>query len=340
MGGGWAVLKLARCWVLAALCALGVTLVLTAGASGAATTTLATCDYVTVSSQEAQFIAPRFKWVVTGDDTAPARIHALNRRVRLLKYFDALFTGQSETGYRVSEYLTDPERMSRLEPTGKRWLLYAMDVTNPEWRATAVARTRTAISKGFNGMMLDEVRGDLADPLLPPLKPVIGPPYTNVPSWYSKSAYQQGMRQLLEDVREAAPHKTVLYNGITPLAQSNGLEYEPYTSGASAEGWVYNDHFGQGYATGDLWSRFMNVALAAPSSKLLGITSYGPVDDVRARIYSLASYLLVSHANTAFYYTPECDRLTYLPEWELSLGKPKGAVRSLSDLQLLAGQVY
>ena len=137
MGGGWAVLKLARCWVLAALCALGVTLVLTAGASGAATTTLATCDYVTVSSQEAQFIAPRFKWVVTGDDTAPARIHALNRRVRLLKYFDALFTGQSETGYRVSEYLTDPERMSRLEPTGKRWLLYAMDVTNPEWRATA-----------------------------------------------------------------------------------------------------------------------------------------------------------------------------------------------------------
>ncbi len=303
-------------------------------------TTLGMCAYFTLSPEEEQFIAPRFKWVVTGDDGAPARLHALNRRVRVLKYFDALFTGQDETGYREDEYLIDPERMSRLEPSGKRWPLYAMDVSSPAWRATAVSRARAAIAKGFDGMHLDEVRGDLADPLLPPLMPVVGPPYTSVPSWYSKSSYQQGMSQLLKEVHSAIGRKSLIYNGINPLAQSTGLEYEPYVSGAVQEGWVYNDHFGQGYASGELWSRLLTDVLAAPSNKLLAVISYGKVDDVQARIYALASYLLISRSNTTFYYSPECDELTYLPEWELKLGKPKGQVGSLSELQLLGGQVY
>jgi hypothetical protein len=71
-----------------------IALELAAAVRAAPTTTLGMCAYFTPSPAEEQFIAPRFKWVISGDDGAPARLHALNRRVRALKYFDALFTGQ------------------------------------------------------------------------------------------------------------------------------------------------------------------------------------------------------------------------------------------------------
>jgi len=122
-------------------------------------------------------------------------IKALNPNVLVLAYFDPLLGGSEGTPH--SEwYLRDASGSTH--PSGYNEPL--MDLTNPGWRAMCVQICQNALSRGFDGLVLDN---GLTSPN------VLWPG-----SWSgSDSQWQSSTISLYKSIKQAAGSKIVIYNG-------------------------------------------------------------------------------------------------------------------------------
>ncbi|MGZ4852356.1 MAG: putative glycoside hydrolase [Halobacteriota archaeon] len=218
-------------------------------------------------------------------------IKALNPNVVVLAYFNPLFGGSDGTPH--SEwYLRDASGATH--PSGYNEPL--MDLTNPGWRAMCVQICQNALSKGFDGLVLDD---GLTSPN------VLWPG-----SWSgSDSQWQSSTISLYKSIKQAAGSKIVIYNGAYFIPG-----YVDALDGYMDEGFPFYKG----------WDNSIGFALdASTKGKLALFYAQGSVSD---RYFCYCSALLT---DGYFFYAP--TGTTWFNDYGIQLGTALSKAEKMSD---------
>jgi hypothetical protein len=218
-------------------------------------------------------------------------IKALNPNVVVLAYFNPLFGGSAGTPH-PEWYLRDASGSAH--PSGYNEPL--MDLTNPGWRAMCVQICQNALSKGFDGLVLDN---GLTSPN------VLWPG-----SWSgSDSQWQSSTISLYQSVKQAAGSKTVVYNGAYFIPG-----YVDALDGYMDEGFPFYKG----------WDNSIGFALdASTKGKLPLFYAQGSVSD---RYFCYCSALLT---DGYFFYAP--TGTTWFNDYGIQLGTALNKAEKMSD---------
>ncbi len=218
-------------------------------------------------------------------------IKALNPNVVVLAYFNPLFGGSEGTPH-PEWYLRDAS--GRTHPSGYNEPL--MDLTNSGWRAMCVQICQNALSKGFDGLVLDD---GLTSPN------VLWPG-----SWSgSDSQWQSSTISLYKSIKQAAGSKIVIYNGAYFIPG-----YVDALDGYMDEGFPFYKG----------WDNSIGFALdASTKGKLALFYAQGSVSD---RYFCYCSALLT---DGYFFYAP--TRTTWFNDYGIQLGTALNKAEKMSD---------
>ncbi|MFQ5435937.1 MAG: hypothetical protein ACE5FD_13765, partial [Anaerolineae bacterium] len=157
--------------------------------------------------------------------------------------------------------------------------------------------------------------------------------YTETPSWYAKETYVADTKAFIEHIERNIEPAVTFYNGLNETPTFDESHYLPSADGVGLEAPLVADWVEGGYRGNEqLWRAALGAYLSVPDGKTVSWIDYGARENVKVRLYSLASYLLVSRENSFYMYTPQCWYLTYLPEWDLDFGQPVSQPTSPDDL--------
>ncbi|MGB9371484.1 MAG: putative glycoside hydrolase [Halobacteriota archaeon] len=218
-------------------------------------------------------------------------IKALNPNVVVLAYFNPLFGGSEGTPH-PEWYLRDASGSTH--PSGYNEPL--MDLTNPGWRAICVQICQNALSKGFDGLVLDN---GLTSPN------VLWPG-----SWSgSDSQWQSSTISLYKSIKQAAGSKIVIYNGAYSIPG-----YVDALDGYMDEGFPFYKG----------WDHSIGFALdASTKGKIALFYAQGNVFD---RYFCYCSALLT---DGYFFYAP--TGTTRFNDYGIQLGTALNKAEKMSD---------
>ena len=142
---------------------------------------------------------------------------------------------------------------------------------------------------------------------------------------YNANTWRDGRYKALSFIKSYLPDKTVIFNG---LHSDNGADSSlSFTDGGMWEDFVYNIDDGS-YKGAKKWLSAIQCLQAHNKSSdlVLVVKKPGLVQDTQARIFSVASCLLVSSPHVALALADWSHQRTvqYYPEYEISLGEPRG----------------
>ena len=304
------------------------------------------------------FIANNFDYVVTGEqDLDFAYYKNLNPDILIFAYWNSILLALDQTPpTSESAFLhdgpannSDPaKRIGRLFDSD---FYYVMNTGETDWQTYSLNKINQILANGFDGIHLDDVYAHLMheahfntdEPFL------IGQPanyitFTTVPSWYNAQQSHDDHKAYISFINDNANGR-VIFNGINDLAEnlqpiSSSLhpgDYLNVCDGSIQEGFVYNGLWvsnpEDGFWGDEYWEAIVQALMDISPDKIHGVVSYGDVNYEKARFYSFASFLIGYEPNSevVFYYTIDEFTLTYLPEWNLKIGKPVESYNSVFD---------
>jgi len=186
------------------------------------------------------------------------------------------------------------------------WGWYLMNTDDPSWRAYYVAQLRKQVATTHaDGAFLDSTsvpNGFGADTFTPKL-PAYDPPW--------ELGWTKRIERWLPYVQSHLGRPVIVNAGSWVTTRDR-------TSYASAAG-IMLEGFATGLAPAD-WQLELNRALdLVRRDKIVICQSYPDATDVDARLFDLASYLLIRGAHTYLNFG-EGIRVTWFPEYDLDLG--------------------
>jgi hypothetical protein len=219
-------------------------------------------------------------------------IKAINPNTVVLAYFNPLFGGPEGTPH-TDWYLRDASGNTHSSGYPNEPL---MDLTNAGWRAMCVQICQNAISKGFDGLVLDN---GLTSPN------VLWPG-----SWSgSDSQWQSSTIALYKSVKQAAGNKIVIYNGAYFIPG-----YVEALDGYMDEGFPFYKG----------WDNSIGYALdASANGKLALFYAQGSVSE---RYFVYCSALLT---DGYFFYAP--TGTTWFSDYGIHLGTALSKAEKMSD---------
>ena len=219
-------------------------------------------------------------------------IKAINPNTVVLAYFNPLFGGPEGTPH-TDWYLRDASGNTHSSGYPNEPL---MDLTNAGWRAMCVQICQNAISKGFDGLVLDN---GLTSPN------VLWPG-----SWSgSDGQWQSSTIALYKSVKQAAGNKIVIYNGAYFIPG-----YVEALDGYMDEGFPFYKG----------WDNSIGYALdASANGKLALFYAQGSVSE---RYFVYCSALLT---DGYFFYAP--TGITWFSDYGIHLGTALSKAEKMSD---------
>ena len=219
-------------------------------------------------------------------------IKAINPNTVVLAYFNPLFGGPEGTPH-TGWYLRDASGTTHSSGYPNEPL---MDLTNAGWRAMCVQICQNALSKGFDGLVLDN---GLTSPN------VLWPG-----SWSgSDSQWQSSTIALYKSVKQAAGNKIVIYNGAYFIPG-----YVEALDGYMDEGFPFYKG----------WDNSIGYALdASANGKLALFYAQGSVSE---RYFVYCSALLT---DGYFFYAP--TGTTWFSDYGIHLGTALSKAEKMSD---------
>jgi hypothetical protein len=215
----------------------------------------------------------------------------------------------------VNEWPRHPQARWFYRFHGKRvfqsWGWYLMNPDDAAWRAYWVAQVRRQVATTHaDGVFMDStsVPNDFGPSTYTPQLPAYDPPW--------ELAWSKRIERWLAYTQKHVGAPIVVNAGSWVTTRER-------TSYANAAG-VMIEGFATGLAPAD-WRLELTRALAlVKRNKIVICQSYPDVSDVGARMFDLASYLLIKGAHTYVNFG-EGIRVTWFPEYDLQLGAPVDA---------------
>jgi len=154
----------------------------------------------------------------------------------------------------------------------------------------------------------------------------------NLPWDYSDEECRKARSASLSFIKSYLPDKVVIFNG---LHSDNGADSSlPLTDGGMWEDFAYDIYDGS-YRGEIKWAAAIQCIQKNNQSAnlVLVVKKPGLIDDIQARIFSVASYLLVSNQNVVLSLSDyeHHTSLQYYPEYDISLGDPLGDFTTTTD---------
>lgn len=216
-------------------------------------------------------------------------------------------------------FTTSPNNRIRMDVFDE----YAMNRGHPNWQAAwkadATDLLRRSQERSYDGLYGDSGETSLWGVNVRPV------------DIYGGSNYQESLLSMLGAVHQWSESELAVFmlNGLQSRYYMDNLTWASLIDGVSMEGFAYvtSDQF---LLLGDRWLLQMQLMQAAASNtpatlKYVNALAQAPVSDVEARIYGLASYLLIAGPKTAYCARglgegPEPSMMSYVPEAQLNLG--------------------
>ena len=287
-----------------------------------------------------QFVATQYDALMDGSPS-PERAAFLkgnNPDMLLLAYWDIfIFPFDQASSMPEEVFLHDADTGNRIVYTGYPGY-FIMNPASGFWRDYSLERSQEMLAMGYDGIHLDDVWADLELHGGPDFAQAnedgnIIEPYTETPSWYAKETYMADTKAFIEHIEGNIEPAVTFYNGLNETPTFDEAYYLPAADGVGLEAPLVADWVKGGYRGNEqLWRAALVAYLSVPDDKTVSWIDYGTRENVKARLYSLASYLLVARENSYYMYTPQCWYLTYLPEWDLDFGKPVSQPTSPDEL--------
>jgi len=161
------------------------------------------------------------------------------------------------------------------------------------------------------------------------------------PSWlkkktlpwdYDPNVWRDGRYAALSFIKSYFPDKPVIFNG---LHSDNGADSSlSLTDGGMWEDFAYNINTGSYRGEGNWWKAIQCMQRNRDTCSLvLVVKKPGLIADIQARIFSVASYLLISNPNVVLSLSDYAHNtsLQYYPEFEISIGEPLGDFEERPD---------
>jgi len=191
----------------------------------------------------------------------------------------------------------------------------AADAMNHWVNYYAVTASSQVYSYDYDGLFIDSAGHKLGESAV----------FGIMPWDYSPETWRDGRYAALQFIKSYLPDKTVIFNG---LHSRNGADSSlTFTDGGMWEDFVYDIDTGTYKGEKKWWSAIQCIQNNHDNSYLvLVVKKSGLIDDYQARIFSVASYLLVSNENVVLSLSDWDNHtsLQYYPEFEISLGEPLG----------------
>ena len=149
---------------------------------------------------------------------------------------------------------------------------------------------------------------------------------------YNADSCRVARQRSLKFIKSYLPDKMVVFNG---LHSDNGADSSlTFTDGGMWEDFAYDINTGDYKGVGNWWKAITYMKNHRDSSYLvLVVKKPGLMNDMQARIFSVASYLLINDQNVVFsmYDYAFNTSVQYYPEYEIDLGQPEGDFIMTSD---------
>ncbi len=179
----------------------------------------------------------------------------------------------------------------------------------------AVTASSQVYSYDYDGLFIDSAGHKLGESAV----------FGIMPWDYSPDAWRDGRYAALQFIKSYLPDKTVIFNG---LHSDNGADSSlSLTDGGMWEDFVYDVDNGTYKGEKKWWDAIQCMQNNHDDSYLvLVVKKPGLTGDIQARIFSVASYLLISNENVVLSLSDWDNHtsLQYYPEFEISLGEPLG----------------
>ncbi|MFA6571291.1 MAG: putative glycoside hydrolase, partial [Bacteroidota bacterium] len=199
---------------------------------------------------------------------------------------------------------------------------YVMDVGNSTWRKAYIQEILKVFSNlGYNGLFEDDTWYKVSP------WGVDGAPIFA----YSDSTWKNNMFDFLDMIKESIAPRPAYFNG---LYAGDAATLLPHADGGMTEGFAHT-HWSN-HVTGDYWKELCNVGLQCQHQYKKTWLCLGGIhnSDPEARIYVLASYLLVSDSLSIYANANDYQTFAHYPEFDLNLGKPlESANLNINDLK-------
>ncbi len=198
----------------------------------------------------------------------------------------------------------------------------AADAINHWVNYFAVTASAQLYDYHYDGLYIDEAGNKLSPGAVNGIMP-----------WdYTSESWRDGRYRALRFIKSYFPDKTVIFNG---LHADNGADSSlSLTDGGMWEDFAYDIHNGSYKGKKKWWEAIQCMQENNKNTNLvLVVKKPGLIDNFQARIFSVASYLLISNANVILSLSDYAHNtsLQYYPEYEISLGNPMGDFTMTTD---------
>ena len=198
----------------------------------------------------------------------------------------------------------------------------AADAMNHWVNYYAVTASSQVYSYDYDGLFIDSAGHKLGESAV----------FGIMPWDYSPETWRDGRYAALQFIKSYLPDKIVIFNG---LHSRNGADSSlTFTDGGMWEDFAYDINDGSYKGEKKWWDAIECMQKNNENSYLvLVVKKPGLITDFQARIFSVASYLLISNQNVVLSlsdYTHHTS-LQYYPEYEISLGNSLGNFVMLDD---------
>jgi len=289
-----------------------------------------------ISDAQMDFINTHFQYLITPYLSEEIR-NKVNGPVLLLyrsiqgtwenfEQFDWEFIDANENMFCHSDSLIQ-DSTTRILTIWGSWLMDGNDFVDPadslaqhHWvNYYAITASGQVIAFSYDGLFIDSAGHKLGE------SAVEG----NMPYDYSDETWRDGRYSALQYIKSQLPDNTVIFNG---LHSGNGADSSlSFTDGGMWEDFAYDIHDGH-YKGLNRWLAAINCLNnhSANSKLVLVVKKPGLSSDMQARMFSVASFLLVANENTALSLSDYAllNTLQYYPEYDMELGEPLQKVQS------------
>jgi len=259
-----------------------------------------------------EFIARNYEYVIT--TAGPNNVQKLrnyNPDLKILYYFNV--KGVHEYNSHWNEVvkaglLWKDENGNPIKNVKHGW--YLVDIRSPLWTDIAINYLSEKVPY-YDGILLNEV-GILYSENL-----------TNLPYDYNQNEFYSSLILFVENLRKQFPDKAIGFNGYKRVSGYEGMEILNHADGLSFNGFSYR--FDGTYIGREaLVKEGIDFFIAGHyMHKVACFIDMGKSTDYKKRMFSLATYLLISNEDSIYaYLDPDIVGPQFYPEYRLDLGKP------------------
>ncbi len=295
-----------------------------------------------VTDAQIEFINRHYNYVITPYLSDEIRNKIVGPELLLYRSIQGVWENFSQFDY---DFINSNENMfchtdSLIQDTSTRiltiwgsWLMDGNDFVDPDepdalhhWiNYYAITASGQVITFSYDGLFIDSAGHKIGPGAL----------YGKMPWDYSDTAWRNGRYAALAYIKSKLPDNLVIFNG---LHSDNGADSSlNFTDGGMWEDFTYDINDGH-YKGIDKWLKAINCMESNHDSSRLVLVIKKPelTNDIQARVFSTASFLLISNQNTALSLSDYAQQntLQYYPEYEIDLGA------AVSDLEITDDSLF